>query len=347
LILLVAGLLVGTIAGIAFALGGSGETEEEYVPEETDVILEDDNEVTDTGEVSDDFDEIVVSDFFSVTGTVESVEEIDGMIRVTIEDENGEPAVLVLNENTVYPFAEEFEIGDTVTGWYVANAPMILIWPAEYNIAVLAAGAPEDSNMKVDRFDVWEDSSEDMLLSQDGMFAFRTDDDTEIFFADSEDYTDGALAGRRIAVVYDISTRGIPETATARRLIVLHEDAVFEPIDATGWPILVNGAEIEAPEAFQTEDGFLMLPLEAIATALGYEPVWDADTQTVKLDDTITVTVGSIHFDGVEATLQMMPMLIDGNVYVPIQFFTDILGLANAFAFEGQIDIMSEGERME
>jgi len=351
LLLLIAVLLIGAIAGIAFAFGRTNDADEEvYVPEEDVILEEDEDEFYEEDESLIDAEIPMIPDYYSIMGTIMSVEEIDDMIRVTIEDEYENPAVFVLSENTIFPFEKEFEVGDVITGWYATNAPMILIWPAEYTIAVLAAGAPEDANITVDRFDVWEDSTEDMMISHDGLFAFRTDADTEIVLANGDDFTGGDLAGRRIVVVYDISTRGIPETATARFVIVLYEDIVaFDDfaIDATGWPILVNGDVIEAPDAFQTEDGFVMVPLVTIATALGYEPVWDVDADTVTLDDTITVTIGSIHFDGIDASLQMMPMVVDGNVYVPLQFFTDILGMANAFAFEGKIDIMSEGERME
>ena len=236
MILLVVGLLGGTIAGIAIALGGAYETKmEESTPKDPDIISQEDKEEPNADDTTIDDTTIEESeipmfpDYYSVKGTIESIEEIDGTIRVTIEDENDNPAVLVLNENTVYPFAEELNIGDIVTAWYKTDAPMIMIWPAEYNIAVLAAGAPEGINIKVDRFSTWEDSTEDMLISQDGMFAFRTDENTEITLANGDEYTDGNIEGRRIVVIYGISTRGIPETTTALSLIVLYEDAVPLP----------------------------------------------------------------------------------------------------------------------
>jgi len=231
LILLVVGLLAGAIAGIAIALGGAYETKmEENAPNSQDIDSQEDEEEPYVDETTIEEPEIpMIPGYNSVKGEIKSIEENDGIIRVTIEDENDNPAVLVLNENTVYPFAEELNVGDVVTGWYKTDAPMIMIWPAEYNIAVLVAGAPEDSNIKVDRFSAWEDSTEDMLISQDGMFAFRTDENTEIALANGDEYTDGNLEGRRIVVIYDISTRGIPETTTALRLIVLYEDAVTLP----------------------------------------------------------------------------------------------------------------------
>jgi len=246
MILLVAGLLVGAVAGIAFAFGGAddadvtgdegminGDTNEtpENDANEADAAGDENQVFIDECDVPDCGDNAMIAHYFSITGSVVSVEEINNTIRVTIEDEHGNPAVLVLNENTVYPFTDEINVGDAVTGWYLTEAPMIAIWPAEYNIAVLVAGAPEGGNLKVDRFNTWADSEEGYMLSQDGTFAFRTDENTQVILANGDDFTGGDIEGRRIVVIYDISTRSIPEMATASKLIVLYEDAVTLPID--------------------------------------------------------------------------------------------------------------------
>ena len=246
MILLVAGLLVGALAGIAFAFGGTDEVnvtgdegmingDASETPEndanEADVAGDADQAFSDEWDVPDIDHNAMIAHYFSITGTIVSVEEIDNTIRVYIEDEYGNPAVMVLNENTVYPFSDEPSVGDEVTGWYLTQAPMIAIWPAEYNIAVLVAGAPEGGNLKVDRFNTWADSEEGYMLSQDGAFAFRTDENTQVILANGDDFNGGDIEGRRIVVIYDISTRSIPEMATASKLIVLYEDAVTLPID--------------------------------------------------------------------------------------------------------------------
>ena len=249
-VLIVAGVLAAVAAGIAIAYSIGGGNDEPEVSDDTVAVIDDEagdealnEEEPDTGLDDADADaeadvpeenqengennEIAdIAEFFSITGEVESVEEDDGMIRVTIEDTDGNPAVLVLNEDVVFPFDEEFDVGDTITGWYKTNAPMIMIWPPQYNIAVLAAGAPEGSNIKVDRFTEWTDHEGNYMLSQDKMFAFTTDDETEIVLANGDDFINGDLEGRKIIVIYGISTRSIPEMATASKLIVLFEDVV-------------------------------------------------------------------------------------------------------------------------
>ena len=234
-------LVTGLLAVSAVACAGSGITpaatevnqpEVVTVPEEeTDVIVDDgsdiifdDTEIILPGEGEDHNVDTTVPAYFSVTGKVVSVEEVDGLIRVEIEDTDGNPAYLILSEETVFPFDKEFAIGDEVTGWYLTDRPMIMIWPTEYTIAVLVANAPEGVNIRVNRFYTWEDNTEGYLLSQEGDFAFRTDENTEIILASGDDFSDGDIDGRRIVVIYGISTRSIPEMTTADKLIVLFED---------------------------------------------------------------------------------------------------------------------------
>ena len=196
---------------------------EMLIDDGSDIIF-DDIHIVLPGEGGDFYTDEPVAFYFSVAGVVVSIEEIDGYIHVTIDDIDGNPAILVLSEETLFLFARDIEIGDTVTGWYRTDMPMMMIWPPQYNIAVLAVGAPEDVIIRVDRFHTWEESTEGYLLSQDGMFAFNIDENTEIILADGLDFSDGELDGRRIVVMYDISTRSLPELTTARKLIVLFED---------------------------------------------------------------------------------------------------------------------------
>jgi len=304
--------------------------------------------------------------YLSITGTVVSVEELVDRSRIIIEDEHGNPAHLYVNENTVFPFADKAKAGDTVTGFYLANAPMPLIWPPRYNIAVLAAGVPDDINVKVDRFYDWEGSDEGYLLAQGGAFAFKVDENTEIVLTNGDDFSDGDYVGRRIAVIYDVSTRSIPELTTAKKIIVLYEDIMALPdsdpvsdldyvIDATGWPILVDGALVDAPAAYQTDNVVIMVPLRAIAEKLGWEVKWHGATKTVTLGDEFSLTIGDPNYKAggvvvkkTDGTIPPVPVLRNGVTYVPlVWFFRDVMDLPNAYAFEGQIEIHSEGERME
>lgn len=224
-----------TDGGYAAVQGGAGALGElgvntignDTTAEVPDVHIEDDELIYDHDAIfdTDEHEEDGMIEnfpyYFSVAGTIKSIEKTEFGLQVTIEDTYGNPAVLIITENTVYPFESEVSVGDTVTAWYATNMPMILIWPPQYDVAVLAVNAPSDININVDRFVSWEDG---MMLSQDEMFAFRVDENTEIVLADGTDFTGGDLEGRNIIVIYGISTRSIPEQATATKLIVLFED---------------------------------------------------------------------------------------------------------------------------
>jgi len=249
-------LSVGLMVGVAVACGGSDVTDEigaaagivplpEYVEPENELLGVDDKSV-EAGWIDDacnygsditfDPDDIKLPDegdgfalnrtiaaYFSISGEIISIEDIDGVTKIKIIDTDGNEAVLVLNCNTAFLFSDRFAVGDFVTGWYLTNAPMIMIWPPHYNISVLAVGAPDDVNIKVDLFHRWDDSTDGYFLAQSGEFAFNIDENTQIILEDGVDFTDADFHDRQIAVIYGRSTRSIPELATATKLIVFFE----------------------------------------------------------------------------------------------------------------------------
>ena len=348
--------------------------------------------------------------YLSVTGLVTGVEEQEYGLRVEIimpaADRDGR-AVLIITDATVFPFDSEINEGDTVTAFYLANAPMIMIYPPQYTAAVLVNGAPEGQNVVVDRFNPME-NQEGRFLNQAGTIAFSVGDDTEIILADGTDFSDGDFAGRRIALIYDISTRSFPAQTTALKLIVLFEDIAFGPLpidpgdleytpwttlphpveppivplpapapghepavtlpapapavpavtlpapappdalSALGWPVVVNGTQITAPQVFQTGDT-VMVPLRAIAEALGYEVRWDGALKSVRLGVAVQTWIGSteVHIGRMAPqNISTAPVIVNGSTYVPLDFFRAI-GINNAYAFEGQIVIDNVNEPMQ
>jgi len=231
----------GIPGSITPATGGpdedeAGVPEDEKLPEDETLndALEDDGsdficdaEIVLPGEGEQSNADLMIGEYISVSGTIVSVEVIDRYAtHVHIEDADGNPAVLVIAGSTALPFDQTFDVGDVVTGWYLSNMPMILPWPPQYNVSVLAVNVPEDLNIRVDRFFAWEDNTEGYFISQDKMFAFRTDENTEITLLTGEVLTEDEIAGFRLIVVYGISTRSIPEMATADRVIRLFENIV-------------------------------------------------------------------------------------------------------------------------
>jgi len=191
----------------------------------SDIIF--DGEITLPGEDEEINPDALFPGYFFSRGIIESIEDVDGLTHVKIEDTDGNPAVLVISESTLFPFSDSFNVGDEVTGWYLSESIMAMIYPPQYNISVLTAGVPEGVNIKVDRFHKWEDNPDWLMISQDEMFAFNVDENTEIILEDGQDFSDFDFElNRRMVVIYGISTRSIPEMATADKLIILFETAV-------------------------------------------------------------------------------------------------------------------------
>lgn len=242
LLLFVAGLLfvfvsacgeTGLTGGITPGAGSPddmGEIEdlpqgEEIEGDGSDIICDADIVLPGEGEESNA--DLMIAEYFSVTGIIESIEVINGLTsKITIEDSDGNPAILTVTGSTIFPFADSFEVGDTVTGWYPTDMPLILPWPPQYTVSVLAVNTPDGVNIRVDRFTLWEDNSNGLLISQDRMFAFDTDDNTEIVLADGDTLTADEIEGFRLIVIYGVSTRSIPEMATADKVIRLFETIV-------------------------------------------------------------------------------------------------------------------------
>jgi len=203
----------------------------ELDPDEDDWNLEPDNSLSIDadrplpGDGGIDHNDKGLPAFISVTGVITNIEIIEDQTHVGIEDINGSPATFIVSEETVFPFSTDFAEGDKVTGWFRSDLPMRMIWPAQYPISVFVSQPGDERNVTVDRFFAWDvDFTEGYLLSQDKMFAFKVDDNTEIILEDGQDFTDGILTNRNIVVIYGLSTHSIPEQALAMKLIVLFED---------------------------------------------------------------------------------------------------------------------------
>jgi hypothetical protein len=89
-----------------------------------------------------------------------------------------------------------------------------------------AEGIPEGINLNLARFNTWENT--DYFISQDGLFAFTIDENTEVILEDGAEFIGNDFDGRRIVVIYidGVSTRITPRMVVASKLIVLYESAV-------------------------------------------------------------------------------------------------------------------------
>lgn len=298
---------------------------------------------------------IVKQNYFnSFTGKVLEISGYDSMKgskMVLTENENGERANIIVSENTYVANNAVITVGATITGYFEANMPMIMIYPAQY-VAEVVVVKSEEINVKVAVFD--KD-----LLSDDNDLKLNISDKTEIISQDGKPY-EGELANRKLVVSYSFSTKSIPAQTTPTKIVVLFEKAdslMGQPTeevtataigDVSNMDMIVNNTKIDAPKAYTNEQGTVMVPLRAIAEALGFEVSWNNELSSIMIGKDISLTINKDHYiysktDPIH--LGTAPALVEGRTFVPLSFFRKVMGMNNAYVFEAQI-VVDDGELM-
>lgn len=295
--------------------------------------------------------------FQSFTGKVTEIrvsEDNADRTYISVEGEGERLATILITKDTYVVSQDEIKVGDTVTGYYNGNAPMIMIYPPQYHAEVVVVNDTKEI-IKVDVFD--KD-----LVSSDNFLKLNISDETKIMLQNGEGF-DGELTNRKLVVSYTVSTKSIPAQTTPSQIVVLYEDAehpiievdenddnVSEVIgDVSKMDIVVENKKITAPSAYLNENGTVMVPIRAIAEALGSEVKWDDELKSVTIDKGISFTLGKdyyVYMKTAPIKLGDAPELVDGHTFVPLSFFREVMKLNNAYVFEGQIDI-NTGEKMQ
>lgn len=295
--------------------------------------------------------------FASFTGTIKEVTEytdadgkpVEGKFYVLVENDEGGEMNFIVSEDTVRVQDGKLIAGEKLTGWYDATRPAIMIYPPQQPAVAIVLGELTDGkSVHVDRFD-------NDLLSYDSQLKLNMSDDVEIVLANGDAF-DGDLADRKLIVIYGPVTMSIPAQTTPIKIIVLYEDITAEPLPIDHAMFLgenpeyvVDGEKIDAPAPHINDDNVLMVPLKDIAEALGYEVTYDEEAKTMRLGNATTVTVGeNSYIVGRMAPIELnaAPELVDGELYVPLNYFTTVLGMNNAYVLEGQI-VIDDNEKME
>jgi hypothetical protein len=269
-------------------------------------------------------------------GGVKSVEpwNVEGSASearlVLLENGEGGQASFIVDDVTHMLTDNELKEGAQVTGYYLAGLPMILIYPPRYQAMLMAVDLPQGQFVKAARFN-------DELISDDNALKLSIGEKTKIeLFDGTAAPADLQLGGLRLAVFYGASSKSIPALTTPDRIIVLAlADAVPLPALVTaevelakdGMPLVVEDELLtDAPPVYVLADGTVMIPLRAVAEALGYQVDWDRPA--VLLDGKPVLNIG-----------EHGSVLRDNRTFVPLAFFKDVMKVNNAYIFEGQVEI--------
>ncbi|MCL2356502.1 MAG: hypothetical protein FWC70_04975 [Defluviitaleaceae bacterium] len=375
-------LSVGAVAGLmAFSTG--------CTPEETQVLgaLGSDVELlghTDepydlvnhfTGcEISDDWT-WTMPEFMSFSGTVVEImsglgpapvddEPVSHMLSVMVqgeEDADGySPTVnFTIDRLTAIFLDGELEVGASVTGFYEVGAAMILIYPPQHNARLLVS----DPDVTVTHFsDELEIGADTEIIFQDGtLFDGELDE--------LKNRTIAVLSSEKIVVLFERAVHpelwltdddfagfdgGEIDFGWGGGLELTQEDldmmwdSMFDPETVQ---IVVNDTAIDSPRPFiDREAGVVMLPVVAIAEALGYTVTGEGFGTVVGMYGAGPHAVAFI--EGEDAymigrldtvSLGAPPALVDEILFVPMGFFGRALEAA-AWISCGDVVISNTGE---
>jgi len=200
-------------------------------------------------------------------------------------------------------------------------------------------------------------------------------DDVEGYTRDAREVLFGrtlaeVLDGRTLTITYNFIGMSIPANTTPTTVVIMFETAVPLPDDENGYDgivppigeiddnewaftlngeIVVNGEIIDAPapsvmSALGTPDApshgvSILVPLRAIAEALGYDVTWNEYTQSVQIGAGINLRIGELEVTvGRMAPIELSaaPQIMDNYTFVPLDFFRVVMG-QTVYAFEGQL----------
>lgn len=121
-------------------------------------------------------------------------------------------------------------------------------------------------------------------------------------------------------------------------------DGIYYLNGASPSGISINGKVIEAPTAYAKDDR-VMVPIRAVAEALGFKVTWDGENKTVgfaRLANNTQIQIGkdSYFFARVAPReLGIAPELTNGSTFVPLEFVSEILKAEVKIGDNGSIQI--------
>ena len=255
--------------------------------------------------------DIAPNNYNSYNGVVKSVDE--GAISVVIDEVE---VSFVTTEDTFIVSADEnvtdveLKEGDNVV---VVSTSLLLTKDVKFAEAIVVEAAAEQS-VFVDKFDIVEDQ----LISADGNLVVNVED--------KEEY-----AGKKLLVLYSVTTMSIPPQAIPNRIIVMPEEKEVSISFTVGSKELdINDEKIEVEVApYIVGEGTTLVPLRVISEAFGAKVGWDGETQTVIIVDTdteIMLQIGNktAFVNGEAVEMEEAPELLGSGVTtVPLRFVSE------------------------
>ena len=278
----------------------------------------------------------------------EVTEVTDGMIVVKSEETEialkADEETIVIDQVTGFPadFTAIAE-GDIISAQY--GPVMTMSLPAQTVADMIVVNADQGSLanlISVDSVTVNEDGTV-TILDETKQIELTISKDAEVSPYKTRNILTLAdiKAGDKLVAWYDVITMSLPAQAYTEKVVVIPapaaEEVAFVSVDGT----VVTGAPV-------VREDIILVPVRAVAEALGFDVLWNGDDYSVTLvKDEISATVkigesGLIMGNARSASETVAPELIDGKTYVGESLFTQLLGDGAVEIAGGVINFISK-----
>ncbi len=239
---------------------------------------------------------------------------------------------LVLGSDGSKKSLDDVKEGQKIAYYADCNKPTTLQLPVHYTPDVIVILDGESSLEVIHEIGVFNEE----LVNEENTLQLNIGEDTLFYNTDKDSFSGG-----KALVLYDISTRSIPAITTPIAVVKLADDAKPEQpesseqqtVDLSNVKNIVIGDKTfnHVPV---TVNKIQMLPVRQIAEALGYTVEWVNETKTVYVGkaffdiDKDSYTIGRMMPQslGQASILLALPEERFATTYVPVAFFTEILG---------------------
>ncbi len=288
-------------------------------------------------------DALAIPTYVNISGKVTEINKTeDGILEsVLVEKDDETEVLLVVSEETIavdyngMPVnLASLEIGTEIdAAQSLAQTMSLPPQSAAFAIVVKAEGEIAPKYIEISK--ISETDGALAFESADGYYLIRISEETEFVPYKTRNIVTAAdiKEGSKVLVWYDMSTKSIPEQATAKKVMII--PAPLEDSE-------IIGAEIEDTEIdFEkygniiptVEDGILYLPVRAIAEAFGAKVTWNADTQGIEIKsdkETVELKIGKAVaiVDGKEMELADAPKIVDDRTVVGINGSLEQYGIS-------------------
>lgn len=292
----------------------------------------------------------------AITGTVSEVSPrydndgnpIEGAYLVSLTYGQSNQANFVVTSDTVFVTEREIKAGDTFTGYYDARRPMIMIYPPQYQAVAVAVNLNAATGFHVAAFDA-------SLRSDDGLLQLEFADDSKLYHTDGTPFTD-TPGGNEMVVLYHPAMDSSPQIGRVISAVILDKASATPPAppsaeEVASAKISVNGTVIDAPTLYLAANGEIMVPLRAVAEALGYTVSWNNESRSIVVEGgqdatKISMTIGYEYYKDAQTTPITLSTASEistesHRTYVPVSFFTQVMTLDQAAFIDGQLTIQA------